>query len=119
MVHMVGTDSMGKVKEAEVEVALRQIAEAIIDAEQQGNHSLCCCCCYNNEAPHYLTPLDRVMQSLTAMKGAAVDNLLCVEANTLLVRDGQMLQRLFVGWASLPSSFLEFAQLPVLPMTQV
>jgi hypothetical protein len=59
------------------------------------------------------------MQSLTVMKGAAVDNVLRVEANTLMVLDGQMLQRLFVGWASLPSSFLEFGQLPVLPMTQV
>jgi hypothetical protein len=59
------------------------------------------------------------MQSQTAMNGAAVDNVLRVEANTMMVRDGQMVQQLFVGWASLPSSFLEFRQLPVLPMTQV
>jgi hypothetical protein len=60
-----------------------------------------------------------VMQSQTATNGAAVDNVLHVEANTMMVRDGQMLQRLFVRWASLPLSFLEFGQLPVLPMTQV
>jgi hypothetical protein len=59
------------------------------------------------------------MQSQTAVKGAAVDNVLRVEANTLMTHDGQMLQLFFVGWASLPSSFLEFGQLPVLPMTQV
>jgi hypothetical protein len=59
------------------------------------------------------------MQSLTAMKGVVVDNVLRVEANTLMVRDGQMLQRLFAGWASLPSSLLEFGKLTVMTMTQV
>jgi hypothetical protein len=59
------------------------------------------------------------MQSQTVMNGAAVDNVLRVEANTMMVHDGQMVQRLFVGWESVPLSFLEFLQSPVLPMTQV
>jgi hypothetical protein len=39
MVRMMGTDSMGKVKDAEVEVETGQTAEAIVDTEQQGNHT--------------------------------------------------------------------------------
>jgi hypothetical protein len=35
------------------------------------------------------------MQSQTAMNGAAVDTVLHVEANMMMVRAGQMLQRLF------------------------
>jgi hypothetical protein len=35
MVHMVGTNSMGKVEEVEVEIEPGQSVEAIVDAEQQ------------------------------------------------------------------------------------